>query len=79
MTSKLQHLWPLLEGIQYNNVHFNTELYDLRKNIYLRKSDVLKRISYNVIENWWSIAYPVCHAPKQMTSESIIIASMTSH
>ena len=52
------------------NKQKNTELNNLRNIICLRKSDIsIERISIcNVIENWWSMAYTVCHAPIQMTS-----------
>ena len=31
------------------------------------------------LKNWWNMAYTFCHAPIQITSNNIIIATMTSH
>ena len=48
----------------------NTEFNNLRKIIYLSKSEAsVERISVcYVTENCWSMAYTVCHAPIPMTS-----------
>ena len=66
---KMVELLPL-KAYVYPLTFYNTEFNDLRKNICLRKSEVLLKEFQCVmsLKNWRSMAYTVCHAPIPLIS-----------